>query len=334
MSQLTKTQLENENNNSFPNNNSGFITPTLLRTFNENMIDSLVDEGSYNADSASFSGSIAALQNFSSSLDGPFATQAELTQTASILQADINTKATVTGSNTFVGQQTFNNGIAVGTITDIGGNIAIQSNVEFSNNVDVNGNVAVTGSIKIDNGTSTPHLIFDESGYLVVEGTGNGTKIRGEGEITLQTTDNSDVRVVNSDFVVDDTLFSKSRLVATGSISNKGITTLEGNTFISGNLKFDAQRNLEVAFITASAVSASNIVASNINSTFITGSTVSVASRLNVTGSTNISGSTTITGSTNILGNTSIVGNITGSGNLRVGGVATFAGLGNNIISG
>jgi hypothetical protein len=39
MSQLNKTQLEQENQSSFPNNNNGFITPTLLRQFNTDIID-------------------------------------------------------------------------------------------------------------------------------------------------------------------------------------------------------------------------------------------------------------------------------------------------------
>jgi hypothetical protein len=58
MSQLNKTQLSAENQSSFPNNNVGAITATILREFNQDMIDSLVDEGTYNTDSASFSASI------------------------------------------------------------------------------------------------------------------------------------------------------------------------------------------------------------------------------------------------------------------------------------
>lgn len=61
MSELTKQALKVENNQSFPNNNAGLITPSALRTFNENMIDSLVDEIAYNADSASFNNKINAL---------------------------------------------------------------------------------------------------------------------------------------------------------------------------------------------------------------------------------------------------------------------------------
>ena len=43
MSQLSKTQLAAENASDFPNNNTGAITPTILRGFNTDMIDSLVD---------------------------------------------------------------------------------------------------------------------------------------------------------------------------------------------------------------------------------------------------------------------------------------------------
>jgi hypothetical protein len=61
MAELNKAALTSENNNSFPNNNTGFITPTLLREFNQDMIDSMVDEISYNSDSASFNTRINAI---------------------------------------------------------------------------------------------------------------------------------------------------------------------------------------------------------------------------------------------------------------------------------
>lgn len=43
MSVLNKSQLQAENQSSFPNNNAGLITPEILRNFNTDMIDSLVD---------------------------------------------------------------------------------------------------------------------------------------------------------------------------------------------------------------------------------------------------------------------------------------------------
>lgn len=55
MSQLTKIQLESENQSSFPNNTSNFITPQALREFNTDMIQSTVNQTIYTADSASFS---------------------------------------------------------------------------------------------------------------------------------------------------------------------------------------------------------------------------------------------------------------------------------------
>ncbi len=89
MAQLTKAQLEAQNQSDFPNNNAGLITPQILREYNTDVIDSLVDEVSYNIDSASFSGSIAQLQQFSSSLDATFATDAQLSASVSSLSASI-----------------------------------------------------------------------------------------------------------------------------------------------------------------------------------------------------------------------------------------------------
>lgn len=61
MSELTKQALKVENNQSFPNNNAGLITPSALRTFNEDMIDSTVNQATYTTDSASFDSRIDAL---------------------------------------------------------------------------------------------------------------------------------------------------------------------------------------------------------------------------------------------------------------------------------
>ena len=59
MSELNKPQLKTENNASFPNNNTNFITPELLRNFNSDMIDSLTLQSETNALSASIQGLIA-----------------------------------------------------------------------------------------------------------------------------------------------------------------------------------------------------------------------------------------------------------------------------------
>jgi hypothetical protein len=51
---LTKEQLEALNQSSFPNNNSGNITATDLRTFNQELIDNTVNQTVYTTDSSSF----------------------------------------------------------------------------------------------------------------------------------------------------------------------------------------------------------------------------------------------------------------------------------------
>ena len=61
MAEITKQALVVDNNQSFPNNNNGQITPTVLRAFNTNMIDSTVNQIVYTADSASFNSQIAAI---------------------------------------------------------------------------------------------------------------------------------------------------------------------------------------------------------------------------------------------------------------------------------
>ena len=118
---LSKVQLEQENQSNFPDNNQQLITPQLLREFNTDMIDSLVDENTYNADSASWNAQIAyldpsgsiialnALEAFTASaeirLDALEQTSQSLNQfTAS--QYVSNSYFATTGSNTFTGNQT------------------------------------------------------------------------------------------------------------------------------------------------------------------------------------------------------------------------------------
>ena len=69
MAELSKQALKVQNNTEFPNNNAGLITPSKLRGFNVDMIDSLVDEISYVQDSASWNQQIDSLENFTASIN-------------------------------------------------------------------------------------------------------------------------------------------------------------------------------------------------------------------------------------------------------------------------
>jgi len=72
MSAISKQALVVDNNQSFPNNNAGAITPTALRSFNTNMIDSNVNQTEYTTNSGSWNISISNLNTFTSSQQPSF----------------------------------------------------------------------------------------------------------------------------------------------------------------------------------------------------------------------------------------------------------------------
>ena len=66
----TKQQLLVENQTSFPNNTTNYITPAILRDFNVDMIQSMVDEIPFGEYTQSVDTSIEALNNFTASATG------------------------------------------------------------------------------------------------------------------------------------------------------------------------------------------------------------------------------------------------------------------------
>lgn len=72
MSEITKQALLVDNNQSFPNNNSGQITAADLRAFNVNLIDSTVNQTQYNTNSGSWNVSISNLNAFTASQQPTF----------------------------------------------------------------------------------------------------------------------------------------------------------------------------------------------------------------------------------------------------------------------
>jgi uncharacterized coiled-coil protein SlyX len=95
MAEISKQALKVDNNQSFPNNNNGAITPSILRAFNTNMIDSMVDEISYNVDSASWNQQIDALEQFTQSFATAFVSTASFnayTQSINAYTASNNIK--------------------------------------------------------------------------------------------------------------------------------------------------------------------------------------------------------------------------------------------------
>jgi hypothetical protein len=90
MSAISKQALLVDNNSSFPNNNSGQITPSDLRAFNVNMITSLVDEITYTADSGSWNQSIDALETFTASQQPSFTALNSFTASQLTINSGVN----------------------------------------------------------------------------------------------------------------------------------------------------------------------------------------------------------------------------------------------------
>jgi hypothetical protein len=141
MSQLNKTQLSSENQSNFPTNNTGFITAEKLRNFNQDMIDSLVDEGSYNIDSASFSGSIAGLNTAIDEL--------QLQSGSTILVAEENILLGVAARLNFVGDNI--TASLVGNVATINVNAGGGEGIgfPFTGSAEITGSLTITGSLKV-----------------------------------------------------------------------------------------------------------------------------------------------------------------------------------------
>jgi len=91
MSQISKQALAVENTTSFPNNNTGYITPALLRDFNTDMIDSTVNQSQYTSNSGSWNQSISALNTFTSSQQPSFTALNAFTASQLSINSGVNT---------------------------------------------------------------------------------------------------------------------------------------------------------------------------------------------------------------------------------------------------
>jgi hypothetical protein len=127
MSELSKQALKVQNNTEFPNNNAGLITPSKLRGFNTDMIDSLVDEISYNVDSASWNQQIDSLEGFTASLANTFVntasfnayTQSNDQRVTSLEVNSASVNVSITNINSFTSSQQSFNASATASIVEL-----------------------------------------------------------------------------------------------------------------------------------------------------------------------------------------------------------------------
>ncbi|NBW38529.1 MAG: hypothetical protein EBR30_26615 [Cytophagia bacterium] len=90
MSEISKQALKVDNNTSFPNNTTGYISPTILRAFNVNMIDSLVEQEGYNDDSSSWNVSIGALNTYTASFAPSLSSLNAFTASQLVVNSNLN----------------------------------------------------------------------------------------------------------------------------------------------------------------------------------------------------------------------------------------------------
>jgi len=259
MSQLSKQDLKAENQLSFPNNNNGAITPSDLRAFNVDMIDSTVNQTSFD----SFSGSVAsqfaaATGSVNSSITGSSLITASFnngTRNLTFTKGDASTFAVnipdvsgsaaintgsfaTTGSNTFVGQQTIqDNGLGIyGQYPSI----ALQANAEGSGSQYPNIGIVIDsatyagpgtiGGFQVSDVPTTQSVALGINTYSSIYGFPNPVPmIYGQGQLTN---------------TGDDTLigFPAGRIDIwrptniSGSVNITGSLTNSGNQIINGEL--------------------------------------------------------------------------------------------------
>ncbi len=131
MSEISKQALKVDNNTSFPNNTTGYISPTILRAFNVNVIDSMVNEIPYQSFTASVTSSIQQLSAFTASQQPSFTALNSFTSSQLTINSGVNSftqsaGASISGLNTFSSSfnaytasinQIRSNGVVLGTST-------------------------------------------------------------------------------------------------------------------------------------------------------------------------------------------------------------------------
>jgi hypothetical protein len=281
MSELTKQALRVDNNQSFPNNNAGLITPTNLRTFNENMIDSTVNQAVYTADSSSFNSRINAI-NVSVSTGS-------LLVTASFNNNTRNMTFTKGDSSTF----------AV-NIPDVSGSVLPSGVVSGSSQI----NYPQISNIPsgIVSGSSQLTASYDQRYALSGSGgggTGNGFPFSGSAVITGS---------LSVSETIKSQVYINPQTIDGFTIPTGNNAMLVGPVAVSGSIVVEGTSNLLVL---------SQITASALPSGVVSGSSQLTASydlRYALSGSggggTILTGSFATTGSNTFIGNQTITGSL------------------------
>lgn len=262
MSQISKQALIVDNNQSFPNNNSGQISPSDLRAFNANMIDSLVDELGYRSFTSSVTNSINLLNAFTSSQQPTFnalnsftASQFEinagynaatysLNVSVNTLNSEVDQLQTWSGSVNQIqsagvtkGYATrFNfSGLMTASITqNVNGNIADISLISDNTKVGTSSFNAYTAST---NSSISNLNSFSASTLIRLTNIESTTASLNSSVSNLNTFTQSQIPFNNSITAsVGQLLNSSTTFATTGSNTFVGNQTISSSLFISGNI--------------------------------------------------------------------------------------------------
>jgi len=289
MSEISKQALKVDNTQSFPNNSTGYITPALLRAFNDNVIDSTVNQTVYTADSSSWNQQITALETFTGSQQPSF-----------------------TALNAFTASQlTVNSGVNVFTqsanssITQLNAATASLQNFTSSiNQIIVNGSSIGTSTRFFFNGFVSASIIPNVDGAIAsITVLSDGSKLN-TGSFNAYTASTA----------ASQSLFSAS--VST-SLTNLNSFTASQNTFNSSATAsiqelLNLSSSLSGGYATQGELDySSSVLQANIDTKLNTSSFNAYTQSITqagyaTTGSNSFNGNQNITGSITVSGNTNI----------------------------
>lgn len=259
MAEISKQALVVENNTSFPNNNNGQITPSVLRAFNNDMIDSTVNQIVFNNYSSSVTESLQALSRFTASVAGTNTFTASIAGTNAYTQsndAKVNSLIAFTSSVLSISalDPLNNSSSSLQLFT------ASMNNYTASNDAKVNSLIAFTSSV-LDISALVPLNNFTASAQLEINAL--------EGFTASIADTNAFTQSIQAE--VDDIQAKTGSFATTGSNVFTGEQTLidaAGNTItlsdISGSLVLVAKTftssSAGLAHISASAANQVNLV--------------------------------------------------------------------------
>lgn len=267
MSQISKQALLVENNTNFPDNNTGYITPSLLREFNTDLIDSTVNQTAYNSFTASVTASIDLLNQFTASQQPTFTALNAFTASQISINSGVNAftqsiGVTVSGiltevdslqswsssvneirsGNTSLGYSTrFSFGgagfVTASLVSNVGGAIATVTINEDVTKL----NVTTFNTYTSSNDSKWGNIASQSGSWITESETGSFARTTTENTFAENQIVNKSIYVGNDVFIGDDLSVSGSIVANNFSINELTASTL----YVSGGALFNGVTEVE-----------------------------------------------------------------------------------------